>query len=150
MTYIPRRRLLTGVLVAALGIGLLARAFPLWAFLPLTLAIVLGYVWLESRRVRDRYQSVLEGIRKIHGDAVGDFGQVRAGEVDAAVYKSLKEVATALERKNFQLVEKNIQLLSIKEIGLTLVSSLDDGRKMPSVSGDPNDPATRAYRKPPQ
>ncbi|HEX6789785.1 MAG TPA: ATP-binding protein [Candidatus Krumholzibacteria bacterium] len=133
MSYIPRRRLLAGVLLGALIVAVLARFLPLWAFLPVTIALVFAYVWAESRRVRDRYESVLEGIRKIHGDAIGEFGHVRTGEVDAAVYKSLKEVATALERKNFQLVEKNIQLLSIKEIGLTLVSSLDESKVVDAV-----------------
>ena len=133
MSYIPRRRLLAGVLLGAVVIAVLARALPLWAFLPGAIVLVFGYVWFESRRVRNRYQSVLDGIRKIHGDAVGEFGHVRTGEVDAAVYKALKEVATALERKNFQLVEKNIQLLSIKEIGLTLVSSLDETKVVDAV-----------------
>lgn len=133
MTYIPRKRLLAGVFIGALVIAGLSAALPLWAFLPVTVVAVFGYVWVESRRVRNRYQAVLEGIRKVHGDTIGDLGHVRAGEVDAAVYKALKEVATALERKNFQLVEKNIQLLSIKEIGLTLVSSLDETKVIDAV-----------------
>jgi len=133
MSYIPRRRLLAGVILAAIAFALLARFLPFWVFMPLAIFVVLMYVGVETRRVRDRYQSVLDGIRKIHGESVGDLGQVRIGDVDAAVYKALKEVATALERKNFQLVEKNIQLLSIKEIGLTLVSSLDESKVVDAV-----------------
>src|SRR4051812_33713045 len=123
MSFIPRRRVIAGIVIATIVIAVFARLLPWWGFMPATAGLALVYVWYESRRVRIRYQTVVESIRKLHGDAVGDFADVRPGEVDKAVYKALKEVATALERKNFQLVEKNIQLLSIKEIGLTLVSS---------------------------
>jgi PAS domain S-box-containing protein len=133
MSYIPRRRLVAGLLLASVAVAVLARVLPWWALIPATTALASLYVWLESRLVRSRYQEVVESIRKIHGDAIGDFGHVGAGEVDEAVYKALKEVATALERKNFQLVEKNIQLLSIKEIGLTLVSSLDENKVIDAV-----------------
>jgi PAS domain S-box-containing protein len=133
MSYISRRRLAVGVPIATTVVALLALALPWWAFIPSATAVVWLYVWLESRRVRSRYRAVVESIRKIHGDAIGDFGHVRAGDVDEAIYKALKEVATALERKNFQLVEKNIQLLSIKEIGLTLVSSLDENKVIDAV-----------------
>jgi PAS domain S-box-containing protein len=133
MSYIPRRRLLAGLVIAAVVIAALSRLMPWWVFVPAAVLVVFAYVWIESGRVRNRYQAVLEGIRKIHGDTVGEIGQVRAGDVDAAVYRALKEVATALERKNFQLVEKNIQLLSIKEIGLTLVSSLDESKVIDAV-----------------
>ncbi|HET6348285.1 MAG TPA: ATP-binding protein [Candidatus Krumholzibacteria bacterium] len=133
LSYIPRRRLLAGLVPAAIVMALLARVLPWWAFLPVVLFGVIGYVWFESRHVRHRYQSVLDGIRKIHGEGAAEVGQLVTGDVDEAVYKALKEVATALERKNFQLVEKNIQLLSIKEIGLTLVSSLDENKVVDAV-----------------
>jgi PAS domain S-box-containing protein len=70
---------------------------------------------------------------KVHGETLGDLSHVRPGYTDRAIYKLLKEVATELERKNFQLVEKNIQLLSIKEIGLTLVSSPDEAKVVDAV-----------------
>ncbi|HET6463260.1 MAG TPA: PAS domain S-box protein [Candidatus Krumholzibacteria bacterium] len=133
MSFIPRRRVILGIIGSTLLIAVFARFLPWWAFIPATAGLSLIYVWYESRRVRHRYQAVVESIRKIHGDAVGDFADVRPGDVDQAVYKALKEVATALERKNFQLVEKNIQLLSIKEIGLTLVSSLDENKVIDAV-----------------
>jgi len=133
MSFIPRRRVIAGIIISTVVIAVLARFLPWWAFIPATAFLSLMYVWYESHRVRVRYQAVVESIRKLHGDAVGDFADVRPGEVDKAVYKALKEVATALERKNFQLVEKNIQLLSIKEIGLTLVSSLDENKVIDAV-----------------
>ena len=133
MSFIPRRRVIAGIIISTVVIAVLARFLAWWAFIPATAFLSLMYVWYESHRVRVRYQAVVESIRKLHGDAVGDFADVRPGEVDKAVYKALKEVATALERKNFQLVEKNIQLLSIKEIGLTLVSSLDENKVIDAV-----------------
>ncbi len=131
--YIPRRRFLVVVAVLAALLALLALIMPWWALVPLAVLASSAYVTRESIWVRNRYESVLEGIRKIHGDAIGELSHVRPGDVDAAVYKALKEIATELERKNFQLVEKNIQLLSIKEIGLTLVSSLDESKVVDAV-----------------
>ncbi len=133
LTYVPRRRMLPGVLVVATAGAVLARLLPWWAFIPGVAILVLVYVAIESIAVRNRYQAVLDGIRKIHGEAIGELSNIRPGEVDESVYKALKEVATELERKNFQLVEKNIQLLSIKEIGLTLVSSLDESKVVDAV-----------------
>ena len=133
LAYVPRRRLLPGVLVVATAAAVLARLVPWWAFIPGVAVLILAYVAIESIAVRNRYQAVLDGIRKIHGEGIGELGHVRPGEVDEAVYKALKEIATELERKNFQLVEKNIQLLSIKEIGLTLVSSLDESKVVDAV-----------------
>ena len=134
LAYVPRRRLLPGVLVVSTAAAVLARLVPWWAFIPCVALLVLAYVAIESIALRNRYQAVLDGIRKIHGEAIGELSHIRPGEVDEAVYKALKEVATELERKNFQLVEKNIQLLSIKEIGLTLVSSLDESKVVDAVT----------------
>ena len=131
--YIPRRRLLLIVAGVATILALASAVLPWWALIPISIVLCVSYVTRESIWVRDRYEAVLEGIRKIHGDAIGELSHVRPGEVDAAVYKALKEIATELERKNFQLVEKNIQLLSIKEIGLTLVSSLDESKVVDAV-----------------
>ena len=133
LSYVPRRRLVPGVLVIATAGAVLARLLPWWAFIPGVAVLVLVYVAIESIAVRNRYQVVLDGIRKIHGDAIGELTHIRPGEVDESIYKALKEIATELERKNFQLVEKNIQLLSIKEIGLTLVSSLDESKVVDAV-----------------
>ncbi|HEU4928684.1 MAG TPA: ATP-binding protein [Candidatus Krumholzibacteria bacterium] len=131
--YIPRRRFLLAIAALAGMFAVLAELLPWWVLVPLAVTIATAYASRESIWVRDRYERVLESIRKVHGDAIGELTHVRPGDVDAAVYKALKEIATELERKNFQLVEKNIQLLSIKEIGLTLVSSLDESKVVDAV-----------------
>jgi PAS domain S-box-containing protein len=133
LVYIPRRRLFAGIVIFALALSLLAILLPWWAMVPSAFVLCAIYVVVESVAVRNRYEAVLDGIRKIHGEAIGELANVRPGEVGTAVYKALKEIATELERKNFQLVEKNIQLLSIKEIGLTLVSSLDESKVVDAV-----------------
>lgn len=111
----------------------LAALLPILVFVPLAIAIVSTHIYVEARHVRRKYQSILDGIRGIHGESVRDITRIRTSEVDETIYKSFKELATELERKNFQLVEKNIQLLSIKEIGLTLVSSLDETKVVDAV-----------------
>jgi PAS domain S-box-containing protein len=131
--YIPRRRFLVAIAALAGMFAVLAELLPWWVLVPLAVVVASAYASRESIWVRDRYERVLESIRKVHGDAIGELTHVRPGDVDAAVYKALKEIATELERKNFQLVEKNIQLLSIKEIGLTLVSSLDESKVVDAV-----------------
>ncbi len=133
LVYIPRRGMIIRVLGAAAVVALLARFLPWWLFIPSVIALALVYVSIESHNVRARYQGVVDSMRKIHGDAIGELGNVRPGDVDNAVYKLLKEIASELERKNFQLVEKNIQLLSIKEIGLTLISSIDESKVVDAV-----------------
>ncbi len=131
--YIPRRRFLIAIASLAGMFAVLAELLPWWVLVPLAVVVATAYASRESIWVRDRYERVLESIRKVHGDAIGELTHVRPGDVDSAVYKALKEIATELERKNFQLVEKNIQLLSIKEIGLTLVSSLDESKVVDAV-----------------
>ena len=131
--YIPRRRFLVAIAALAGMFAVLAELLPWWVLVPLAVVVAGAYASRESIWVRDRYERVLESIRKVHGDAIGELTHVRPGDVDSAVYKALKEIATELERKNFQLVEKNIQLLSIKEIGLTLVSSLDESKVVDAV-----------------
>ncbi|HER19649.1 MAG TPA: PAS domain S-box protein, partial [Chromatiales bacterium] len=113
--------------------ALLAAVLPLLVFVPLAVLIASAHVYVEAKHVARKYQSILDGIRSIHGEPVRDITRIKPGEVDDAIYKSFKELATELERKNFQLVEKNIQLLSIKEIGLTLVSSLDESKVVDAV-----------------
>lgn len=113
--------------------ALLAAVLPLLVFVPLAVAIASVHVYVEAKHVARKYQAIIDGVRSIHGDAVRDITHIRPGEVDETIYKSFKELATELERKNFQLVEKNIQLLSIKEIGLTLVSSLDESKVVDAV-----------------
>lgn len=55
------------------------------------------------------------------------------GSEDDVMQRMIMALLGDLERTLFKLVEKNIQLLSIKEIGRTIISSLDEQRLMDSV-----------------
>jgi len=111
----------------------LARALPWYAFIPIGAALAVIHLYIESRHVGDRYQEILDGVQRIHGESIGDITRINPSDIDRTIYKAFKELATELERKNFQLVEKNIQLLSIKEIGLTIVSSIDEAKVVDAV-----------------
>ncbi len=90
--------------------------------------VVKSFGTYESRR---RYQSVIGGIKPVLADTSVELKA--KGDPDKLLVRSFKELAAELERKNFQLVEKNIQLLSLKEIGLTLISSLDEKKVVDAV-----------------
>ncbi len=57
---------------------------------------------------------------------IGDTG-------DDVFYRMIITLLTDLERTLFKLVEKNIQLLSLKEIGRSIISSLDEKKLVDSV-----------------
>ena len=111
----------------------LARFTPWYIFLPVAVLIVTIHYVAESRLRWRRYRSILEAIRQTQSNLLPDIAKIKDRDPDRVIHKFFKEVVAELERKNFQLVEKNIQLLSIKEIGLTLVSSLDETKVVDAV-----------------
>jgi PAS domain S-box-containing protein len=82
-----------------------------------------------------RYKVIAEGVRtnRIEGFPLLASAQSRA--IDDVMIESLKDLTAELEKKCYQLVEKNIQLLSLKEISLTIISSLNESRIVDSVQG---------------
>ncbi len=133
LVHIPRRRLAILIVLYAVLYAALARALPWYLFVPVGVALAVIHAWVEARHAGERYQSILDSVRRVHGEVLGDISRIDPSDVDRAIYKAFKELATELERRNFQLVEKNIQLLSIKEIGLSLVSSLDESKVVDAV-----------------
>jgi PAS domain S-box-containing protein len=111
----------------------LAKFTPWYVFLPVAVLIVTLHSVAESRLRWRRYRSILEAIRQTQSNLLPDIAKIKDRDPDRVIHKFFKEVVAELERKNFQLVEKNIQLLSIKEIGLTLVSSLDESKVVDAV-----------------
>jgi len=132
-TYMPRSRLVIQALIYAVGFALLARILPWYVFVPIAVVLAAVHLGIEARTVSRRYQTVIDNIRGAHGDVLAGAGHIDPRRADEGIYKAFKELVTELERRNFQLVEKNIQLLSIKEIGLTLVSSLDEAKVVDAV-----------------
>jgi len=133
LSHIPRSRLALHAVLYALLFALLARALPWYFFIPVAIVLAAVHLTVESRSVSRRYQTIVDNIRGAHGDVLTGVGHIDPQRADEGIYKTFKELVTELERKNFQLVEKNIQLLSIKEIGLTLVSSLDEAKVVDAV-----------------
>jgi PAS domain S-box-containing protein len=111
----------------------LARYTPLYVFIPLAAVVILLHTLVESRMRWRRYRAVLDAMQQTQSNLLPDIAQIKDRDPDKIVYKFFKELVSELERKNFQLVEKNIQLLSIKEIGQTLVSSLDESKVVDAV-----------------
>jgi PAS domain S-box-containing protein len=127
------RRVLTRVALYGVLFASLARFTPWYVFLPAAVLIVLVHSLLESRLRWRRYRNIMDSIRQTQSNLLPDIARIKDRDPDRVIFKFFKEVVAELERKNFQLVEKNIQLLSIKEIGLTLVSSLDESKVVDAV-----------------
>jgi len=127
------RSILIRVALYGIFFAPLARYTPLYVFLPVVGAVILMHTWVESRMRWRRYRTILDGIQQTQSNLLPDIAQIKDRDPDKVVHKFFKELVSELERKNFQLVEKNIQLLSIKEIGQTLVSSLDESKVVDAV-----------------
>jgi PAS domain S-box-containing protein len=127
------RRILIRVLLYGVVFAPLAKFAPWYVFVGVAVLVIGIHAVAESRLRWRRYRTILEGMRRTQGNLMPDISQIKDRDPDKIVHKFFKELASELERKNFQLVEKNIQLLSIKEIGLTLVSSLDESKVVDAV-----------------
>jgi len=131
--HIRRKRLLVNIVLFAVLYAVLAVVLPWFVFVPVAVVVMTLHVYYEAIHASKRYQGLLDEVHTVHGESVGPVARISAGAIDETVYNAFKELVSELERKNFQLVEKNIQLLSIKEIGLTLVSSLDESKVVDAV-----------------
>ena len=103
-----------------------------WILIPVGLAVA-AVSALKRRRLRDKR---LENIRKRLSNLKGEglFLDENIGEAGEDVfYRMIITLLTDLERILFKLVEKNIQLLSLKEIGRSIISSLDEKKLVDSV-----------------
>jgi len=133
MSFLPRKQLAVHLLVYAIGFAALTILFPVWFFVPIAAAATMVHLLVVTRIRRARYRSIIEGARAAHIESVPTVEEVKSRDVDDLVFQSLKDVTAELEDKYFQLVEKNIQLLSLKEISLTIISSLNESRIVDSV-----------------
>jgi len=120
--------------IYAVGFAFVAVFLPWYIFVPLATAAIYLHLSLVNRKKKQRYQTVLKSIRNIQFEAFDDFGNISGRDIDQMIFESFQQVAAELEKRCFQLVEKNIQLLSLKEIGLTIISSLDEEKIVDSVT----------------
>lgn len=129
----PTQRILVHTAVFAVLFALLAKAFAWPIFVPSAIVIATLYFYLLERDKRRRYGTI---VGKATSNRIEGFPVLRATPgrpIDDVMIESLAEVTAELEKKCYQLVEKNIQLLSLKEISLTIISSLNESRIVDSV-----------------
>jgi PAS domain S-box-containing protein len=135
MSFFAKRKVAVHVAVYAVGFAVLSRLLPFGWFLAAAVVLSLVHYWVVSRSRRGRYRAIVEAARAAHIESIPTPQEVRSREVDDLVFDTLKDVTAELEDKYYQLVEKNIQLLSLKEISLTIISSLNEARIVDSVHG---------------
>lgn len=128
------RRFRYYILLAAVYTLLLSLSpyLPLWITIPAGIAVT---AFIVRRRMTDhakRIETIQKRLTnlKSEGMVIGD--TVRGTEGDV-FYRMILMLLTDLERSLFKMVEKNIQLLSLKEIGRSIVSSLDEKKLINSV-----------------
>lgn len=130
---LPANQLLVHTIVFAVTLAGLAKLLDWPLFLPTAGVLTAGYFYLLERRKRARYSRIVE---KAKSSRIEGFPVLRSSlsrPIDDIMMESLTEVTAELEKKCYQLVEKNIQLLSLKEISLTIISSLSESRIVDSV-----------------
>lgn len=135
MSLRSRKQLAVHLAVYALGFALMAKLLPWYAFILVAAAVSAAHLFAADRAKRSRYRSIIEGARAAHIESIPTPEEVKSRDIDDLVLESLKDVTSELEDKYYQLVEKNIQLLSLKEISLTIISSLNEPRIVDSVHG---------------
>lgn len=114
-------------------LAVLATVLPWPIFVPLALVTAVVPTYLLDRRKRRKYRMIVEGIRSNKIEGFPALASPVGRPVDDVMIESLKDLTAELEKKCYQLVEKNIQLLSLKEISLTIISSLNEPRIVDSV-----------------
>jgi PAS domain S-box-containing protein len=118
--------------VGACVLILASRFFPLWSTLGAVCALTT--VLILRRRADHRRKAAVIHQRLVSLRSEGLFiEQAAKGTDDDVFYHMILTLLGDLERNLFKLVEKNIQLLSLKEIGRNIISSLDEQRLIDSV-----------------
>jgi PAS domain S-box-containing protein len=133
MQFLSKRQVTIHVLIYALGLAILAKLLAPWLFFPTAVAVSLIHLGLASRFKRARYRSIIDSARGAQIESLPSPSQIKSRDIDDLLINTLKDVTAELEEKYFQLVEKNIQLLSLKEISLTIISSVNEPRIVESV-----------------
>jgi PAS domain S-box-containing protein len=124
-------------LVLALLYSLLVAAAVVWPYsalatIPAGLALTAIILYRRRRRHARHIDTIQKRLSNLRSEGLFLDGSV--GETgDDVFYRMILTLLTDLERTLFKLVEKNIQLLSLKEIGRNIISSLDEKKLVDSV-----------------
>jgi PAS domain S-box-containing protein len=105
---------------------------PLWITLPVGVMFTALVIYLKRRELYQRIDEIQHRLGRLRSEGLFIEGKVRGTE-DDIFYRMILTLLTDLERSLYKLVEKNIQLLSLKEIGRNIISSLDEKKLIDSV-----------------
>ncbi|MDD3643074.1 MAG: PAS domain S-box protein, partial [Candidatus Krumholzibacteria bacterium] len=125
------------ILILALLYSLLVAAAVVWPFsafaaIPAGLAVTAVILYRRRRQHARHVDTIQRRLSNLRSEGLFLDGTV--GETgDDVFYRMILTLLTDLERTLFKLVEKNIQLLSLKEIGRSIISSLDEKKLVDSV-----------------
>lgn len=122
------------MLLAAIYTLLLALSpfVPLWITIPAGIAVTTFIVRKRKRDYGKRIETIQKRLTNLKSEGVM-IGETARGTEDDVFYQMILTLLTDLERSLFKMVEKNIQLLSLKEIGRSIVTSLDEDKLIKSV-----------------
>jgi PAS domain S-box-containing protein len=120
-------------LVIVFGALIVATAFiPFWITLPIGLGFA-AIVYLRKKSdLEEKIEEIQHRLGRLRSEGLFIEGRVKGTE-DDIFYQMILTLLTDLERSLYKLVEKNIQLLSLKEIGRTIISSMDEEKMISSV-----------------
>jgi PAS domain S-box-containing protein len=129
----PKRyRDLLAISAAYIVLLALATVVPWWLCAAAGLCVT-GLAIARRRRSHARkIDAIQQRLANLRSEGLLIEEKARGSEEDV-MHRMIMALLGDLERTLFKLVEKNIQLLSIKEIGRTIISSLDEQRLMDSV-----------------
>jgi PAS domain S-box-containing protein len=122
------------IVTSALFLALLALTFVIPAWVCIVIGCCLTTFLILRRRAGHgrRMEAIHQRLMNLRSEGLVVEEKVRGTE-DDVFYRMIMTLLGDLERSLFKLVEKNIQLLSLKEIGRTIISSLDEQRLIDSV-----------------
>jgi PAS domain S-box-containing protein len=107
-------------------------ALPLWLCMSLGVFLAGGMILHRRADRRRKLETINLRLTNLRSEGLIIEEKVKGSEEDL-FYTMIMTLLGDLERSLFKLVEKNIQLLSLKEIGRTIISSLDEHRLIDSV-----------------
>jgi len=105
-------------------------AAPYWILTGIAAAVA---IYLHRRSIHSkRVEQIHNRLSNLRSAGLFIDGSFEDHE-DTVFYRMIITLLTDLERTLFKLVEKNIQLLSLKEIGRNIISSMDEKKLIESV-----------------
>jgi PAS domain S-box-containing protein len=128
------RRFKDIILISAVYTVLLVATFflPLWITVPAGVVIASALILRRRAEHKRKIEQIQNRLSNLRSEGLFIEGKVKSTD-DDVFYRMILTLLTDLERSLFKLVEKNIQLLSLKEIGRNIISSLDEQKLIDSV-----------------